>query len=611
MFDLAVLTGMNNSAFTGLKALLELSQSAKCISFDFFDTLFTRPIEDPEDVFDLLERELSYPQFKRKRQNAQLKAFQIMAERGDREITLAGIYDAFDEPDVAQRHRLMQAEYDLELQLLEPIHAVLEILQKLLEQGKQVVVTSDMYLPRAFFVAALQAHGLGELPLFISADRNATKRDRGELFAVIQAETGLLTHEILHVGDNAISDVIRAQTIGFQAFHYLPTKRQQIIGSPTVEKSLAHGLWRTQADHLSRSDFGKLGFLYGGPASVGFLDWISAQSRADTIQHLLFLSRDGYILERLVQTRDDFQHVNCHYFLGSRVAFTLAAMTVDNFEGFIPFLLSGGDGLAVAELLERIGVQLPAAAVLQDLGLGQDLRVAPEKYLEVATFLRAYRWEILKVATLNRRALFQYLHQLQIRPGDRVALVDVGWSGTTQEALERAIADLMEIHIQGYYFCLADTTKRQTLSQTQAMKGLLTSDSLSSEMIAALYQNRVAIEMMFSAPHHTVMGLSPTSNQVQAVFDPGRGVGIHPDDVLTVSRDINHGIAAFAHHYQALRQKLALTQPTPPLAMAQTLIDLALSADNDDINLLQSVKNFDAWGSSRHHQLDLAFYRQA
>lgn len=604
---------MNDLAAIFFDQIEETSKQIKCVSFDFFDTLFVRPLEDPEDAFSLMERKLSYKSFKQKRLVAQTIAFRKMAEQGNYEITLNEIYKWFDETNDELRLALMQAEYDLELKLLEPNLEVFAFFRNCLAEHKQVVITSDMYLPKRFFQEALQKEGLEDIPLFISSDKNATKRDRGDLFEVIQQELSLPADEILHIGDNAISDVVRAQEKGLRAVHYLQTRRRQITDSPSLVKSLAYGLLRTQRLQLKlSSNYGEIGFLYGGPAASGFLDWIQEQCDRDSVEHLLFLARDGFVLERLIQNRNDFKNINCHYFLGSRVAFTLAAMTLETFEGFIPFLLSGADGLFASELLERIGVQPPAAAVMQDLELGSDFRIAPENYPTVAAFLRAYQREILKIATLNRRGLYQYLHQANIRPGSRVALVDVGWSGTTQEAFERAVADMMPLDVQGYYFCLADTPKRLVLNNSQKMKALLTSESMSTDIIAALYQNRVAIEMMFSAPHHTVIGLQPHDSKIHAIFDPGRGLDPQAaKEILAINRDIAQGIEAFDSCYSQLLKKLNFNKIMESLEMAKPIIELALSKDNDDISWLTAVKNFDAWGSSRHYQLDLNTYRNA
>ncbi|MGZ8196631.1 MAG: hypothetical protein ACXWTH_13480, partial [Methylosarcina sp.] len=240
------------------------------------------------------------------------------------------------------------------------------------------------------------------------------------------------------------------------------------------------------------------------------------------------------------------------------------------------------------------------------LGLGNEVHVTPALHKKVASFLYAYRWEILKVCQRNRRALYNYLKQLGISAGSRVALVDVGWNGTTQEAFEQAVLPFMNLEIFGYYFCLADTQERLRREQTQRMSAMVSTDTTSAATVASLYANRVAVELFFSAPHHSVIGLKIGPKGVEPVLDAGRG---ETDNLQQIAEEISHGIEAFAEQYDALQQRLNIS--ISPLQVAWPLIELIAEEQGDAHQLLRQVKNFDAWGSSRNHELALADYLKA
>ena len=138
---------------------------AEVISFDFFDTLFTRPLADPEDAFDILGKQLGIDNFKTKRQSAQVEAFRQMSASGKKEITIAGIYAAFTH-DVQAAEKMANAEYQLELNLVEPNGIIFELFKHLKEAGKTVIVTSDMYLPARFFEQALEKYGVTGVAVF-------------------------------------------------------------------------------------------------------------------------------------------------------------------------------------------------------------------------------------------------------------------------------------------------------------------------------------------------------------------------------------------------------------------------------------------------------------
>lgn len=584
------------------RRLAALIDAAEVVSFDFFDTLFVRPLCDPEDAFDILARRLHLPDFRQRRRAAQVEAFRRMHKEGRREISLEDIYACWGEcevaADVAMRH-----EYELELELVHPNAEVVEQFQRALELRKRVVITSDMYLPGRFFREALARHALPDVPLFISADRDATKRDAGELFELLAKETGVATDRILHIGDNPVSDVERAAGKGLAVFHYRPPGLLPALDQPSLDASFALGQLRESTGQVAPGSLRELGFLYGGPAALGYLEWIARWAARDQIDRVFFLARDGFILERLARSAPPELLPRSTYFLGSRIAFTLAAITEANFREHLGFLLSGAEGLSPAELLERIDVPVPDAAVMRDLGLGPDLIIGPSNRALAARFLFAWRWEILKVCRRNRRALFGYLRSLGVASGDRIAVVDVGWNGTTQEAFEKAIRPMFDVEVHGYYLCLADTPERRERQRRHRMTAMISAPLVSEETIANLYANRVVAEVFFSAPHDTVIGLRPSAEGVVPINDRGRAeVDVLPEKVL----EIIQSEELFADRFRRARSRLGLS--TSPLNMVQPFIEFISQGKWTQHRDLTQIRNFDAWASSRNRDQLMADY---
>lgn len=599
---LAKKKSFTEDAIGSLQELRQKLTQVEAVSFDFFDTLFFRPLCDPEDVFDIIGHRFGIQDFRAKRRNAQAEAFRRMALYGRREVTLRNIYDCFENAPTTIQD-LMQAEYDLELSILGPNQELIELFCEAISLGKPVVVVSDMYLPSEFFIACFRQHGLPSVPFFISSDLNATKRDHGELFDIVIDQLHLPPDKILHIGDNPVADITRAREKGLQTFHYqekykpISTERH----SPAI--SVAKALIRTHRVLLRAGSHQELGFRYGGPAMVGFLDWIAEQTKKDEIDRVLFLSRDGYLLNRLAKYMSESSFPKFNYFYGSRTAFYLAAMDETNFATFIPFLLSGADGLSPYELLERIGITPPSDRVMKDLGLADDIRFTPAIYDRVAEFLWAFRWEILKVCRQNRRALFFYLRELGISEGDRVAIVDVGWHGTTQEAFELAIRDLIDIDVFGYYFCLVNSNDCVKRQQSYRMSAMLSSSIVSAKVFSKIYANRVVVELFFSAPHHSVIGWRQTNHGILPVEDRGRG---NSGNLTSLSAEIVEGTELFAKAYCQLRKQIML--PNSPIDVAWPLIEFATEEQWRHISPLAKVNNFDAWASSRNRDIALTDY---
>lgn len=580
--------------------------SAHAVSFDFFDTLFFRFLLDPEDIFDIIGKEFAIKDFKELRRKAQSEAFRRMQANGRKEITLREIYDCFEGLPV-DASVVMQKEYELELSVVHPNNELTGFLESLIVGGKPVVVTSDMYLPLSFYQDAFRQHGLPQVPMFISAERNATKRDHGELFNIVAKELGFDPRTIVHIGDDIKSDVQQARFRGLVTIHYKEKHPPPKSRYSLPEVSLARGVYRQYKKQLPSGSGKELGFLYGGPAAVAFTDWVVEKAIEDRIDHILFIARDGFHLERIVSRGNHSGLPGISYFPGSRTAFSLAATNEQTFHELVPYLLSGATGLAPFELLERIGVRSPDESVMEAIGLESTMTIGSEQLSELEQFLYACRWEILRAGNATRRAVYRTLNDLGIQSRSRIAFVDIGWNGSTQRAFERVVESFMDVEVFGYYFCFSGNDKCRMNQNKQRMSALLTHDSLPEKTIEKLYLNRIGVELFFSAPHPTVLGLNVTSDgRVEALYDRrlNKMRGIE-----TLSAQIGEGMMTFAQGFEALRRRMG--SRTSPVELSMPLIEFVTQEDWHQKDCLKNIRNFDAWSRTCHVDASLTDYLKA
>jgi len=606
LFQESLLTAGRTSAENSLFyfELEKKIRDAAAVSFDFFDTLFVRFLLDPEDIFDIVGGAYGIRDFREQRRRAQGEAFRRMQADGRKEITLHDIYDCLEALPV-DASVIMRKEYELELSVVYPNDELTRVFDAIVTEGKPVVVTSDMYLPLSFYQEAFRQNGLPQVPMFISAERNATKRDHGELFDIVAQELGFDPHTILHIGDNIRSDVQQAKSKGFVTIHYTeaypPPKSQYSV----PEVSLARGVYRKYKEQLPSGSGKELGFLYGGPAAVALLDWVSDKAIEDSIDHILFIARDGFILERIASLRNDLRLPGFSYFPGSRAAFALAAASEQNFQEMLPYLLSGAEGMSPFELLERIGVRPPDETVMKSIGLDRTRTITHELLPELGQFLFACRREIFKVGRQTRRALFLALHNLGIHSGSRIAFVDVGWNGSTQRAFERVVDRFMDIEVFGYYFCLSESDDCRKNRKKQAMSALLAQGTVPEKTIRQLYRNRVGVELFFSAPHPTVVGLNVTPDGcVEALYDARFA---NECSLEMLSSQIGDGMMVFAQAFEALRTRLGTS--ISPVELSMPLVEFITQEDwHHQIGHFKAIKNFDAWARTCNFDASLADY---
>ena len=188
-------------------------------SFDVFDTVLTRQVGAPDAVIDVLSKRLESAGALPVRAAvfaAARKRFETeLTGTLGRHATLREIHRAVStalSTDEAVGDAWAAAEEDLERNLTVPVPGALERIASARAAGR-VVFVSDTPHREAFLASLLVQHGLAqpEDSVFTSSERGVSK-SHGGLFQVVTDAVG--GDPVLHVGDNARSDVAAASVEG-------------------------------------------------------------------------------------------------------------------------------------------------------------------------------------------------------------------------------------------------------------------------------------------------------------------------------------------------------------------------------------------------------------
>ena len=193
-------------------------RSKKVVSFDIFDTLIERKCLLPPDVFFLAARAF-YGDFKRA---ACFCSARMRAERSARsasiggEVTLDDIYNTI-EWDKREADSLKDLELKTEITVCKPKRIGVRLLEEALNQSKQVVLISDMYLPSDFIECLLKSNRIeGYDQLFLSCLYGDGKSS-GRLFDIALKTLDVKPVDIVHFGDSYKSDYKGAKKNGIEA----------------------------------------------------------------------------------------------------------------------------------------------------------------------------------------------------------------------------------------------------------------------------------------------------------------------------------------------------------------------------------------------------------
>lgn len=471
-----------------------MNKSRKIYSFDVFDTLLTRCYTQPTDLFYAIGTELQKTGLIKTGIEEWANA-RIDAERNARkecqyeEITLNEIYDFLYEDanvDKATKRKMMEIEIRKEIESLSCINHQVKQVKKLRDEGYKVVFISDMYLPKAVIKEALSKSGIecGEHELFVSSEYRATKHT-GTLFRKVLEELNASPDDMIHTGDNIISDFEIPKSMGIESVHFskfeLGSREQLILNHkqlPYSFKSVVVSCIRltklnNHYEDYHKNQIAQISSSVIGPVLYGFVFWILTEAKKKGIQKLYFISRDGQILLKIANEINKALNtgIECSYFYGSRQALHLPAIQKEDIKD-LDWLYDDTTFLSVSLLLGRVEInpeeleKLLVQSGFSKESWHQNLSKEERKKIR-ETFNASPEFEqlVLSKAAAVRTLLIAYMKQEGIHAKSKMAFVDIGWNGRLQRSLSKVMhmAGLRpEEGVMGYYFGLIQRSKAFT-----------------------------------------------------------------------------------------------------------------------------------------------------
>jgi FMN phosphatase YigB (HAD superfamily) len=503
-------------------------------SFDIFDTLLTRCVFHPSDLFLLLGHRLqklglvkSAEEFLRKRVLAEQEA---RSQTTREEVTLSEIYCVLARLfswSLEQSERAMQEELLCEKRSLTPIAPMIRVMEKV--AGARMLAISDTYLPEEFVAEQLRIHiPIDNWGLYVSSSVGLTKHS-GRLFEYIIDREQMAHTKWQHWGDNPYSDLSIPRRFGIetQPPDYESVTRYESAVANNLPRMLASTLSGCmRATRLSRcfdsthyQDVWNIASDVVGPVFLGFCYWLLSSACRDRVQRLYFVARDGQILLRLTrkiqEACPEFSGIECKYLYGSRQAWHLPAISqVD--EEVLDWIFANTSFLSVNIVLERLGQaksELPspvydaiASCVPPErwtYDLSQSERLALRQVFEQSKEI--HRW-ILGSSAQARESVLAYLSQEGLMDGTGWAMVDIGWHGRLQNSLSRLLS-LAGCSPQngtlGYYWGLVSRTPYQSQDRQIAL-----ADELPRAWRPILFYHAGLYEAFASADHGSTIGYS-------------------------------------------------------------------------------------------------------
>jgi FMN phosphatase YigB (HAD superfamily) len=514
---------------------------ASVVSFDIFDTLVLRPFLRPSGarayLAELVRQEFGIEDFLELRERAETAARQL----ADKDVDSRAVYETLARMTqgrnlpVADIHAL---ELATERRLLRPRQAVADAARHIGTLGKSVIAVSDMYLGRETLRSVLpEAISSSLEEIHVSCD-SGWRKDTCQTWHQLPAQLGVDRNAWLHVGDNEHSDIQLPHDLGFlppvhvlrpsalfdvvpalrplrpsheQAAHWPNQLMTGLIGNRLAE--LADTDPRAFDDTLALDDPETVGYLVLGPMILDYLAWVNRLAVAESTEKILFLSREGYLLQQAYETMHRAAGGNGPsgvYLLASRRGVgtpsireisDLDYLLEGTYTGSLYALLEARTGKKIADAAQR---ELGEAALSKDVFL-------PEMRVAIIKMMQPLTRKILEIAEQERNT---YLGYWKAQVGDSSALVsDVGYAGTIQSHLSR----LLSRGLGGAYFAL--TEKAEKVSAGGGWAKARYCDLRESPLARCpILEHDLLLERFLTSPDGQFSHFEPDDHGLRAVF---------------------------------------------------------------------------------------------
>jgi FMN phosphatase YigB (HAD superfamily) len=555
----------HSSGYPTLAATIaRAARGKRVVGFDVFDTLLRRRIE-PETVKDLVAKRLArliagvpsavplatwgvpdWSLLREKRRRLEHDMGVEAQARGDdhefrlRDMTRRWVTLTLPEPhrsDAALVDRfvaeLVSHEIACEQAATFRAPAIGEVLAAAKAENRRLIFVSDSYKSIDDIRALLNAKGLLEhFPAgYVSSEAMRTKRS-ARLFEHVLAKESLAPADLLFVGDNPYADVDSSAKHGIDSVHIRDTHearrrtRLKMLDESSRRNTFFVGdlhreIIETAPAHINTSgscEHYELGRLLA-PGFIAFTLHILEQAFEKKLRQVFFLSREGYTFQKMYRRLVRAMNLDGVAPSGEYVVASRASTFLASFEKFdqaeIERIWRQYSRQSIVQLLRNLSLPLDTFMPLARR-CGFENFVAPILDLHGDPALKRFiadaevQREFFKCRDEARGLLADYLRGKgwfaapDQDPG-RVGLVDIGWKGSIQNNIFRAMNSTpSRPGIEGLYFAI--TRSGHDDHPDNAKHGYMADTRTGDWIQECIFKNGPVFEMFSTAMHSSPEG---------------------------------------------------------------------------------------------------------
>lgn len=580
--------------------LAQLPASVRVLSLDCFDTIVWRRVGQPVDVFFALQDSPSW------RRHSIRAAHRVKAEsrartkklllHGLSEVSVDEIYqELLPTASEAERAQFIADEMNEEIRHSYLFSPVLDIIRQARQKGLKVLVVSDTYWNHKQLAALLAqlvgSDELAHIKLHCSCEYGVSKA--GGIWPHVLRAEKLQAHQMVHLGDNEVADGTAPQRHGIRSAHLMQhdedtanTLRNYASAAsqlmPELRNthpmpSLFHGqlaMWSSAGSTPAE----QIGYRSMGPIMYAFARFLAACVKAFDAQssqiRLAFLMRDGHLpMRAFAALCPDVPVAELRI---SR--FTANAASFYGRDEVVSLLASGVNEKNARAILKQLLFTAEEAATIIERaeGTGQFRSALTRQVLRDDQLRKV----VSRSAAFRERLKTHIRAQTGVQPGETLAFVDLGYSGTVQTQLRRMFRDDLDVNLHGLY--LIASAAQADMSDRQ---GLVDPSWADERMISALTSYIGLFEMMCTMAEPPTIDYTPEG---QPVF----GLQGTKGQQSVVAQEIQDACVAFVRDMAAVPAICRPKESVPAMArqVAGELGRLTYFPQPDEIGCLSTFE---------------------
>ncbi|MDM1302866.1 HAD-IA family hydrolase [Acinetobacter indicus] len=488
----------------------------KIYSFDLFDTLVARKVNQPKDVFLLMEasNRIQYRSiFFKKIGFYKIRIFcekfsRFINRNRSEDVSISNIYMLVGF-FLKNKEEIMSLEVSIEQKIVYPLKFNIGILNAMRGKGK-ICITSDMYLPRNVIIDILHKNDIYYDLVYVSSDVGLTKAS-GNLFKYISDDNGVNLNDIYHYGDNEWSDVIIPSKLGINVHH---------VGNAVHYKS--DNVF--DVFNIKSSDpLFNIGYEFCGPFSFAFSKFIKDNSKN---KRIVFGARDAYLFERAFKNfHNNFGNETFYTRVSRNLVYIPEAFVTKNYDKFFE------GSLTCEEFFKRLNLTCPTNFIAKKVW---DVKKDLEIYLNESNDFNNY-------IKNKHDTVKNYL--LKNGFEDKIAFVDIGWRGSVQDSISNILSP--NISVSGLYVGV--------LSNNINKIGFVFNNKKPSLYYFYIFQSLPFFEFCFTEPVNSLNTITENDSGFNFLFTDDE-----ESDHLELRRKIQLGAENFFTDYKFVIKDLGL-----------------------------------------------------